>query len=144
MVWYLFGLVKTLTYLPNDARSGATPVQLLKQTLLQAVNNVIAWQQPNGLWCCFMHQPETGYETSGTAGIAAALTYGVQKKLLPQSVMNTVAKARKGLLPFLTPDGYLTGTAQGNKGGDALQRNGFRVISPYTLGFLAHLDNVKS
>jgi unsaturated rhamnogalacturonyl hydrolase len=137
VVWYLFGLVKTLAHLPDNDRT-----QLLKQTLQNAVNNVLAYQQPNGLWFCFMHQPETGYETSGTAGIAAALTYGVQKNLLPETVLTAVAKAKTGLKPYLTPDGYLTGTAQGNKGGDALQRNGFRVISPYTLGFLAHLDQI--
>ena len=135
VVWYLLGLVKTLAHLPNDADT-----QTLKQALQAAVTNVLTYQQPNGLWFCYMHQAETGYETSGTAGIAAALTYGVQKNLLPKIVLSAVAKAKKGLTPYLTPDGYLTGTAQGNKGGDGLQRNGFRVISPYTLGFLAHLD----
>ena len=139
VVWYLLGLVKTLAHLPDNKQT-----QSLKHTLQKAVAHVIAYQQPNGLWYCFMHQPETGYETSGTAGIAAALTYGFRKGLLPATVMESVAKARKGLISFMTPDGYLTGTAQGNKGGDALQRNGFRVISPYTLGFLAHLDTLKS
>ncbi|GAB2558915.1 glycoside hydrolase family 88 protein [Spirosoma areae] len=134
VVWYLLGLVKTLAHLPDNAET-----QPLKAALQTAVENVLSYQQPNGLWYCFMHQPETGLETSGTAGIAAALAYGYQKGLLPQSVLGAVSKAQTGLQPYMTPDGYLTGTAQGNKGGDALQRNGFRVISPYTLGFLAHL-----
>lgn len=135
VVWYLLGLVKTLAHLTDNAQT-----QPLKIALQTAVDNVLSYQQPNGLWLCFMHQPETGYETSGTAGIAAAMSYGVGKKLLPETVLGAVEKARKGLRTYLTPDGYLTGTAQGNKGGDALQRNGFRVISPYTLGFLAHLN----
>lgn len=139
VVWYLLGLAKTLAHLPDNAQT-----QPLRLVLQNAVKNVIAYQQPNGLWYCFMHEPGTGLETSGTAGIAAALTYGHQKGLLPASVLDAVAKARKGLAPYFTPDGYLTGTAQGNKGGDALQRNGFRVISPYTLGFLAHLDKIRS
>lgn len=134
VVWYLLGLAKTLAHLPATAET-----EPLKATLQTAVNNVLAYQQPNGLWYCFMHQPETGYETSGTAGIAAALTYGVQKNLLPRTVLTAVERAKNGLATYLTPDGYLTGTAQGNKGGDDLQRGGFRVISPYTLGFLAHL-----
>ncbi len=137
VVWYLLGLVKTLAHLPDTDQS-----QPLRVALQAAVDTVLTHQQPNGLWYCFMHQPETGYETSGTAGIAAALTYGVQKGLLPQTVLKAAINARKGLLPFFTPDGYLTGTAQGNKGGAALQRGGFRVISPYTLGFLAHLDTL--
>ena len=134
VVWYLLGLVKTLAHLPDNAQT-----QALKVTLQTAVENVLSYQQTNGLWYCFMHQPETGYETSGTAGIAAALTYGVQRNLLPKTVLGAVEKAKTGLKPYFTPDGYLTGTAQGNKGGDALQREGFRVISPYTLGFLAYL-----
>lgn len=134
VVWHLFGLVKTLAHLP--ATDGTKP---LHDALQKAVEQILPYQQPNGLWYCFMHQPETGFETSGTAGIAAALTYGVQKNLLPKTVLRAVEKAKTGLKPYFTPDGYLSGTAQGNKGGDSLQRNGFRVISPYTLGFLAHL-----
>lgn len=134
VAWYLLGLVKTLAHLPDKAET-----QSLKTTLQRAVDHVLTYQQANGLWYCFMHQPETGLETSGTAGIAAALTYGVRKNLLPKTVLTAVAKAKTGLAPYFTPDGYLTGTAQGNKGGDVLQRGGFRVISPYTLGFLAHL-----
>ena len=144
VVWYLLGLAKTLAHLPDSAEA-----QVLKQALQNAVDTVLTYQQPGGLWYCYMHQPETGLETSGTAGIAAALTYGVQKNLLPKTVLSAVSKARTGLAAYLTPDGYLTGTAQGNKGaaggpGDALQRNGFRVISPYTLGFMAHLDQTRS
>ncbi len=135
VVWYLLGLVKTLAHLPPTEQT-----EPLKVALRTAVDHVLSYQQVNGLWYCFMHQPETGLETSGTAGFAAALTYGVQQNLLPKTVMKAVEKAQKGLMLYLTPDGYLTGTAQGNKGGDALQRNGFRVISPYTLGFLAHLN----
>lgn len=135
VVWYLLGLVKTLAHLPTTVET-----QALKAALQTAIDNVLSYQQPNGLWYCFMHQPETGFETSGTAGIAAALAYGVQKNLLPKTVLGAVQKAKMGLRPYFTPDGYLTGTAQGNKGGDALQRGGFRVISPYTLGFLAHLN----
>ncbi len=135
VAWYLLGLAKTLVHLPPSEQKRA--IQLSFQS---AVEKVIAFQQPNGLWFNFFHQPETGIETSGTAGIAAALTYGYQNGLLAENAKAAAIKAQNGLLPFLTPDGYLTGTAQVNKGGDALQKNGFRVISPYTLGFLAHLN----
>lgn len=135
VAWYLLGLVKTLAQLPASAHTHA-----LTAVLHQAVATVTAYQQPNGLWYCFLDQPATGYETSGTAGIAAALAYGRARGLLPNTVGEAAQKARSGLARYLTPDGYLTGTAQGNKGGLALQTEGFRVISPYTLGFLAHLD----
>lgn len=48
--------------------------------------------------------------------------------------------SQQGLKKYYTPDGYLTGTAQVNKGGTELQREGFRVISPYTLGFIGILE----
>lgn len=133
VAWYLLGMAKTLVHLPESAEK-----ESLKISFQKAVEKVVAYQQPNGLWNCFFHRHETGLETSGTAGISAALTYGFQHGLLDEKAKNASLKAQKGLLPYLTPDGYLTGSAQVNKGGDALQQNGFRVISPYTLGFLAH------
>ncbi|MCY7352035.1 MAG: glycoside hydrolase family 88 protein [Cytophagaceae bacterium] len=135
VVWYLLGTLKTLAYLPESAQTSS-----LKAVVVRAVERVISLQQPNGLWYCFQHRPETGLETSGTAGIAAALAYGAARGLLPGSARVAARKARRGLAPYLTPDGYLTGTAQGNKGGLTLQTDGFRAISPYTLGFLAHLE----
>ncbi|GAA4469700.1 hypothetical protein GCM10023189_57150 [Nibrella saemangeumensis] len=133
VVWYLLGLAKTLHHLPEDEQT-----RLLRAVFRSAVTRVLARQQPNGLWYCFTDQPDTGFETSGSAGIAAALAYGHRYGLLPDRVLPHIERTRRGLQPYLTPDGYLTGTAQANKGGPALQTGGYRVISPYTLGFLAH------
>jgi unsaturated rhamnogalacturonyl hydrolase len=60
---------------------------------------------------------------------------------LPEKYKIAAQKCQKGLLTYLTPDGFLTGSAQVNKGGESLQRNGFRVISPYTLGFLGIMED---
>lgn len=133
VAWYLLGLAKTLVHLPESEDKA-----LLKNAFEKAVHKVIGYQQSNGLWYCFLHKPETGFETSGTAGIAAALIYGHQHGLLDKKAKIAALKAKNGLSPYLTPDGFLTGTAQVNKGGDALQQNGFRVISPYTLGFFPY------
>ncbi len=134
VAWYLLGLAKTLVHLPESEQK-----ESLKISFQKSVEKVLIYQQPNGLWFNFFHEPKTGLETSGTAGIAAALMYGVQHGLLNEKHKTAAFKAQIGLLPYLTPDGYLTGTAQVNKGGDALQQHGFRIISPYTLGFFAHL-----
>lgn len=134
VAWYLLGLAKTLVHLPESFEK-----ESLKISFQKAVEKVINYQQSNGLWFNFFHKPETGFETSGTVGIAAALMYGFQHSLLSEDYKTAAIKAQIGLIPYLTPDGYLTGIAQVNKGGDALQKNGFRVISPYTLGFFAHL-----
>ncbi len=138
IVWYLLGLAKTLPHLPKSDQKTA-----LVKSFREAAAQAIAYQQPGGLWHCFLSEPATGLETSGTAGLAAALNYGFQKALLPDKARQASLRAQAGLTAYLTPDGYLTGSAQVNKGGDSLQRNGFRIISPYTLGFLAHLDFKK-
>ncbi len=136
VAWYLLGLGKTLAYLPESKEK-----ELLKISFQKSVEKVVKHQQSNGLWNNFFHQPETGFETSGTAGIAAALHYGFQNGLLDKKVEKNVTNAKEGLSAYFTPDGYLTGSAQVNKaeGGNDLQRNGFRIISPYTLGLVAHL-----
>jgi unsaturated rhamnogalacturonyl hydrolase len=134
VAWYLLGLAKTLVHLPESAEK-----ESLKKSFQNSVEKIISYQQTNGLWYNFFHQPQTGFETSGTAGIAAALTFGFEHNLLNENAQNAAIRAKIGLMPYLTSDGFLTGTAQVNKGGDSLQQNGFRVISPYTLGFFAHL-----
>ncbi|TCC88764.1 hypothetical protein EZ428_19225 [Pedobacter frigiditerrae] len=134
--WYLLGMAKSLAVLPNNEEA-----QPLRAELQRAAEFVIIHQQKNGLWSNFLHQAETGIDTSGSASIAAALAYGASKNLLPNLCKQAAYKSWKGLRAYLTPDGFLKGTAQVNKGGELLQRNGFRVISPYTLGFLGVLDN---
>ena len=131
--WYLLGLAKTLAYLPDSAE-----VRALADEFRRAAAWVQRHQQANGLWFCFLDQPETGVDTSGSAAIAAALAFGQRHGLLATDVLPAVSLAKKGLLAYLSPDGYLRGTAQVNKGGLALQTGTYRVISPYTLGFLAH------
>lgn len=133
--WYLLGLAKTLAVLPDNEAT-----RPLREALQKGAELVIRHQQPNGLWTCFLHQPETGIETSGSANIAAALAYGFSQKLLPVTCKVAAEKCLHSLKSYYTPDGYLTGTSQVNKGGEGLQRNGFRVISPYTLGFIGILE----
>lgn len=135
VAWYLLGLARTLAHLPPGPAA-----ETLKTDFRQAADAVMGYQQGGGLWACFLHQPETGLETSGSAGIAAALAVGHRQGLLPESARRSALRAQRALGDFLTPDGFLKGTAQVNKGGEGLQRGGFRVISPYTLGFLGQLD----
>ncbi|MFC3559269.1 glycoside hydrolase family 88 protein [Pedobacter jamesrossensis] len=134
--WYLLGLAKSLSVLPvND------DTQNLKNAFQKGVKIALKHQQKNGLWFNFLDQPLTGIDTSGSASIAAALAFGFKNNLLSIEAHLAAKKSWKGLQKYLTPDGYLRGTAQVNKGGEALQKNGFRVISPYTLGFMAILNH---
>lgn len=136
IVWLLLGAVKTIPLLPEGEDK-----EWLKNELVKTVNLVLSLQQENGLWYCFINDPKTGIETSGSAGIAAALAYGYKYGLLDKKSKEAAEKARDGLLPFLTADGLLTATSQVNKGGEVLQKGGFRVISNYTLGFLGILES---
>lgn len=136
IVWLLLGSVKTLPLLPEGEDK-----EWLKNELVKTVNFVLSLQQQNGLWYCFINDPKTGLETSGSAGIAAALAYGHSKGLLDEKSKIAAQKTYLGLSPYFTVDGLLTMTSQVNKGGEALQREGFRVISNYTLGFLGILES---
>jgi len=131
----LLGLAKTLALLPATAQT-----QPLRLALQQAAALAMRHQQPDGLFYCFLHEPETGIETSGSASIAAALAFGYANNLLPETCKTAAEKCLHGLQKYFTPDGFLTGTSQVNKDGAGLQRNGFRVISPYTLGFIGILQ----
>lgn len=80
-------------------------------------------------------QPDNG----GSAGIAAALALGVKAGLLSAAMREPAARAAQALSAALTPDGFLKGVAQVNKGGEALQRDDYRVISQFGMGLLAQL-----
>ena len=134
VAWYLLGFIRSWQQL-----QGHPDRDKVRDEFVRAAEYVMQFQRPDGMWYCFMHEPETGVETSGTAGIAAALKYAYQLGVLNDKASISATKATTALMKFLTPDGLLTGTAQVNKGGEALQRSGYRVISPYTLGFMAYL-----
>jgi hypothetical protein len=132
--WYLLGLVRTLELIREDPRFPE-----LRAELVRAAARAAAFQGADGLWTCFLGRPETGAETSGTAGIAAAFARGCRSGLLPVEYRAAAEKALRGLLPRLSPDGLLLGAAPSNKGGIALQESGFRVPSQVGMGLLAQL-----
>ncbi len=134
VAWYLLGFVRSWEQLKYHADADK-----VKKEFIRAVTYVMQFQQEDGMWYCFMHEPETGIETSGTAGIAAALKYAHQIGIMDEKAAIAAGKATAGLMKYITPDGLLKGTSQINRGGEKLQRGGFRIISPYTLGFMGYL-----
>jgi hypothetical protein len=131
LAWHLLGHAQVLRWLgkaPEVAaefrRSAALAMRL---------------QAGNGLWYCFAEEPATGVETSGSAGIAAALAMGARQGLLGAEALAAARMAREALRGYLTPDGLLGGASQENKGGDALQRDGYRVMPQYGFGVFAQL-----
>jgi len=82
----------------------------------------------------------SGYpDTSGSVGIAAAIASGVNEGFLPSSKRDVPQKPWEGLVSYLTPDGYLSGVAQDNRGGIELQAGNYRVIAQMGMGLMAQL-----
>ena len=135
VAWYGLGLVRTLIQ-----AGGVTGLDDLKQEVERLASWVQGYQQEDGLWRCFLHENVLS-DTSGSAGIAAALALAIKYDLLSDSYSSVCQRTREGLISHLTPDGLLTGVAQSNRGGESLQRSDYRVISPMGMGLMAQLNS---
>ena len=136
IAWYMLGHARVLQLAgvgTNDRTKEAAAE-------LERVSRwIVASQREDGLWTCYAHRPETGPETSGTAGIAAALLVAHELGLAPASVKDVARRAIQGLERYLSPDGFLHGVTQSNKGGEELQRSGYRVFMQMGLGLAVQL-----
>ena len=137
VAWYYLGLVRTLMLLPANERPN---------TLVDEIERVVVWvakhQPPDGLWPCFLKEPDILPDTSGSAGIAAAIALAVRHGMLGREHLVTAQRAKAALLEQLTPDGWLRGVAQSNKRETHhmdIQRSSYRVIAPWGMGMLAQL-----
>lgn len=134
VAWYLLGLVRTLHIL-HDRED----MDDLKEEFERAAMQAIKFQRKDGLWNCFIDDEQSFPDTSGSAGIAAAIAAGCSTGLLPYYLSTRTERTWEGLMDYLTPDGFLSGAAQSNKGGEKLQRSEYRVISQMGMGLMAQL-----
>jgi rhamnogalacturonyl hydrolase YesR len=134
IAWQLLGAARTLRELKHrsDLAEHITSFRALA-TWIQAS------QRTDGLWSCFVDEPTTPSDTAGSAGIGAALAIGAQQSWLGAEARAAAEKCLTGLRPHLTPDGFLGGVAQANKGGERLQRGDYRVIYQMGMGLMAQL-----
>lgn len=134
IAWQMLGYARTLRELKHrtDLAEHITAFQQLAAW-------VLPFQRPDGLWSVFVDKPALTPDTSGSAGIAAALAIGAQQGWLEAAARTAAAKTLAGLTPHLTPDGFLGGVSQANKGGEELQRGNYRVIYQMGMGLLAQL-----
>lgn len=144
--WYMLGLARTLRVLHeyDDIARMAPAIQVrinvLKDELVRIAEVIIGHQSESGLWYVYVDEPQTGVETSGSAAIAASLAIGVQLGILGDSALAVSKRVKVALTSYLTEDGFLHGVAQNNKGGEELQRSGYRVLSQMATGLAAQLD----
>ncbi|WP_176706602.1 glycoside hydrolase family 88 protein [Paenibacillus hemerocallicola] len=138
--WYMLGLVRTWIQLRASRQYAELPgVREIEEEIKRISEVALSRREAGGLWSCFLGEPETGIETSGSAGIAAALALGARHGLLPQASFDIAREALQALERYLTPDGILAGVCQHNCGGLQLQRGGYRVLSQMGMGLMAQL-----
>lgn len=137
VAWYLLGFARVLDVLDPGAKSA--DLTDLRTEFRRAAEWAVSFQRPDGLWGNFLDDPTSRADTSGSAGIATALALGARRGWLPAEARTAARKTVSGLEVYLTPDGFLGGMAQFNKGGEALQRSDYRVIAPMAMGLTAQL-----
>ncbi len=135
LAWYLMGWVRTLKKMGGEASDLAQ----WRGEIERAADIVMSRQRPDGLWTCFIDEPSTGVDTSGSAGIAAALAIGAANGLLPPRAAEAASRTLQALEGYLSADGLLFGASQINKAGEALQRSGYRVYSQIAMGLMLQL-----
>ncbi|GAA3412481.1 glycoside hydrolase family 88 protein [Paenibacillus hodogayensis] len=138
--WYMLGFVRTWIELQRSPYAAELAgMEELTAEFRRIADVVVSLREPEGLWACFLGEPETGIETSGSAGIAAALALGARHGLLAPASLDVARHALQALETYVTPDGLLHGVSQHNCGGLVLQRGGYRVLSQMGMGLLAQL-----
>lgn len=137
--WYCLGLVKTCVELKDSHFANLTGIAELEAEIIRVAEVAENWRQPCGLWSCFVDEPATGIDTSGSAGISAAFALAASCQLLPSTYMAIAKHNFLELSDYLSPDGILTGVVQHNAGGMELQRSGYRVLSQMGLGLWGQL-----
>jgi hypothetical protein len=134
IAWQMLGLVRML----EVARDRAD-IADLKEHLRLFSGWIMQHQRPDGLWSVIVTEPRLTADTSGSAGIAAALARAARSGWLGPEARDSALRAYGALNAHLTADGFLGGASQSNKGGLGLQRSDYRVIYQMGMGLLAQL-----
>jgi rhamnogalacturonyl hydrolase YesR len=132
--WYFNGIVRTLQALDDPAAS-----KTWQPEVQRVADLLIKHQREDGLWGNFLHDPASIADTSGSAGLAAALARAHTSGWLGDTAKQAAQRTLAGLTKHLTPDGLLAGASQSNKGGDTLQKGEYRTIYQMGMGLKMQL-----
>ena len=139
VAWHLLGSARTLAVLRDRPGTAALIPGFVALADWAVARQLPADAAGGGLWSVFLHEPTLAPDTSGSAGIAAALAIGVNEGWLGAPHAAAADRCREALTAFLTPDGFLGGVAQANKGGRGLQAGDYRVLYQMGMGLAAQL-----
>ncbi len=114
-------------------------IDAIKHSFIQGVELAVRHHDGEGMWHAYIDHHEYGVDTSTTAGIAASIAWGVKQGLLDPAYLPIARKAYRGLLNYVSPDGFLRNVSQINRGGEELQRSPYRVITQFGMGLMAQL-----
>ena len=134
VAWYFLGLVRA-----TEALHAFMDTAEFEAEVRTTAKFVRSLQRADGLWSCFLDAAATAPDTSGSAGLAAALARGARAGWLDEADHAAAARTWSALLGHLTPDGLLGGAAPSNRGGESLQRSAHRVLSPMGMGLMGQL-----
>lgn len=140
VAWYFLGLVRGIA-----EAEGREDLADLKAEANRVMEFVIARQGEDGLWRNFFDQQDQTVDTSGSAGIAAALAIGEAHGILPAKAREAAEKTRQGLKPYLTADGLLSHGTPSNRGPAAQgnRRQIFQVGMGLAAQLIAALDGPR-
>jgi hypothetical protein len=134
VAWQMLGMARTLAILADRAEARPIVAEFARMA-----GWIQGHQRADGLWGVIVSQPDLTADTGGCAGIAAALAIGAKHGWLDPTAKSSARKVLDALQRHLTPDGFLTGVSQSNKGGEAIQRSDYRVIYQMGMGLMAQL-----
>lgn len=140
-VWFLLGIVRSGEILQSESPLKNDPrLKTLKDAYRHYAHIALSFKQPDHSWKAYLDQPQTRFESSATAGLAAAFAHGHRIGWLPGFSQKDLLAIYNRLLKSTTADGLLTDVTQHNAGSiNLLQRGTYRVIAQYALGFLGHI-----
>ncbi|MDA3955119.1 glycoside hydrolase family 88 protein [Oceanispirochaeta sp.] len=131
--WYILGNYRCLSLLGDSY-----PDDLMNH-FKERCSWIISKQRPDGLWDNFLDEEGFPPDSSGSAGIAAALAGAYRKGLLGEEALEAAKRCFDGLCSLLEPDGWLSSVAPNNKRGEKEQHTHLRTVEPFALGLFAQL-----
>ncbi|MEO8084920.1 MAG: glycoside hydrolase family 88 protein, partial [Ardenticatenales bacterium] len=107
--WAALATTEVIDSLPAD-----DPLRTaLRDVLVRQLTALARLQAPSGLWHTEVTRPDYYTETSGSAGIAAALYRAIAAGWLPPALRATADRAYGGVVARIAADGAVTGVSAG-------------------------------
>lgn len=129
--WYLLGEVRSARLDRGHCHEAK-----LKEQLRQA----LGFQREDGLWGGFVDDSGSAPDTSGSAGIAAAMLWAAKLDLLPvETARRSALTCWHGLSPWIDEAGWVHGNCPGNRRGEGFQRGPTRDANAFAVGLVGQL-----